>query len=377
MQKVVLVLGDTVTALSTLRALKSLKTEGYQIWLASTHRDENIAYRSNVPDRKIIFSEGLLTGLETLAKGSKVKPILLMTRDDEVTTISRHRDRLAPIYTFLLPEHKLVETLMQKSKFSDFAIEKGLTIPKTVFVHRENDLDYLERELEYPFILKPYLLHAVQIDNIKQLNDMKKDWEPVRYESMIAQEFIQGDDDSLFFCFLLFNQKCQLVHSMFARKLRQWPISYGTTSLAVTLEDERFKKEVQKFVQVLRGPGYYSIEFKYDSDQGHFLIMEPTVGRFNQQVALSVAAGVNFPLAMVRLLSSEAIIEKPQINNILWIYESNDLLSWTQSGRKYGYLRNFVKPHVKALFSHTDPKPFFFEVYSMGRKRIHKIFKHV
>ena len=46
MGKVVIVLGRTVTALSTLRALKPIKKEGYKIMLATTDTKENIALHS-------------------------------------------------------------------------------------------------------------------------------------------------------------------------------------------------------------------------------------------------------------------------------------------------------------------------------------------
>ena len=105
MEKVVIVLGNTVTALGVLRACKPLKKAGYQIYLVSTGREDNIAGRSNISDKKIVLANGLVNGLVNLARTFTGKPILLFTRDDEVVEISKNRENLAAHYRFLLPDH--------------------------------------------------------------------------------------------------------------------------------------------------------------------------------------------------------------------------------------------------------------------------------
>ncbi|MCB0676732.1 MAG: hypothetical protein KDC30_08595, partial [Saprospiraceae bacterium] len=101
MEKTVVVLGKTVTALGTLRALKPLRREGYRIVLATTDTTENIALHSNIPDRKVVFSDGLVTGLLDLAAEFSGKPALLFTRDADIVEVSEQRELLEPHYRFL------------------------------------------------------------------------------------------------------------------------------------------------------------------------------------------------------------------------------------------------------------------------------------
>ena len=378
MDKVVVVLGNTVTALSTLRSLRPLKKEGYKIISASTSRKDNIAYHSNISDQKIIFNNGLTEGLLTLAKkNTGSRPLLLFTRDDEVVEISKNRELIEPCYRFILPENPVVETLMEKSKFTEFAVSNELTIPQTIFINNEPALKNASRVLAYPFIVKPYLMHAARIDNEDELHRLIKKLEPVHYHAMIAQKYIEGSDDQLYFCFALIDQHGKMVHKMMARKLRQWTVSDGTTSLCVTVENDDLMREVEKTIGLIDMVGFFSIEFKYDQNTGRYYIMEPTIGRFNQQVALTMASSVNFPMAMVRLLEEKKIEITPQKNGIYWIYESNDLFSYFNSDTDYGYLKNFFKPSVKVLCSANDPMPVMYEVASLGKKKINKIVRNV
>lgn len=376
MKKVVIVLGNTITALGTLRACSSLKKEGYAIWLVSTSRKDNIAIRSGIPDKKIVLSGGVVAGLLNLGQQLDSKPILLFTRDDEVVEISRSQEQLLKYYRFLLPESSLVDVLMEKVKFSEFAQKTGLPIPKTEYITDEAGLLSIGERIQFPVIVKPYLMHAVKVADAGQVNALTEKLKPINYLSMVAQEFIEGADDQLYFCFLLFNEHGEVVRKMYARKLRQWPVSYGTTSLAVTMENPKLAAAVDQFIKTVDVRGFCSVEFKYDERNDRFLIMEPTIGRFNQQIALTIASGVNFPLAVVRLLSGEKVDSVAQKNGVLWIYESNDFFSFLKAGRTHGYFANFFKPHVSVLFAFNDLTPIMYEFADMFRKKMRKIFRH-
>ena len=305
------------------------------------------------------------------------KPILLFTRDDEVVEISTNREQLKQYYRFLLPDDHIVQMLMEKVKFAQYADTKKLLIPKTELINDISGLLTIDSRIPFPIIIKPYLMHSIKVDDQTGVIKLSQKLGPINYQSMVAQEYIEGNDDQLYFCFLLYDKEGKLVRSMYARKLRQWPVSYGTTSLAITVEDPRLAHAVEQFTTAIDMRGFCSIEFKYDASKDRFLIMEPTVGRFNQQIALTVASGVNFPAAMVDLLSGNTLENQKQVNGILWIYESNDLLSFLKSKRKYGYFNNFFKRHVSVLFDSKDPAPAWWEIKDLAKKKFKKIFRHV
>jgi len=376
MGKTIVVLGWTVTALSTLRAVKPLKKLGYEIILAAGSRKSNIALHSNVSDRRLVFEGGLVEGLLRIGPSFPSKPILLLTDDYDVVEISHRREELKQYYNYLLPTHSTVRMLMEKSNFTRFALANDLPIPETIFINSEDDLRNAHERISFPFIVKPYLKHASKVDNQIQIEQLIRRLDRSHYQSAIVQRYVEGEDDNLFFVFLVFDEMGSLIHRMIARKLRQWPISYGTTSLAKTVDNERLWTETEKFIRAVDVVGYCSIEYKYDQITDRFYIMEPTIGRFNQQIALSVSSGVNIPLAMVKLISGETITMRDQKNDVFWIYESNDLLSFFKSKTRYGYLANFLKPSVKVLMDWRDFKPILYEVWMLAGKRIRKILRY-
>ena len=373
MRRPVVVLGWTVTALGTLRALRKLDRLHYELILASRSKKENIAYHSNVPDKKYIIGNNLVQGLMDMRENFHVNPLLVLTSDADVVDINNNRDELEKHYRFLLPDKNTVETLMEKGLFQVHACANNLQTPFTAHIHNEDELKNIPKVVSFPIIVKPFLLHAKKIEDESQLQEYIRTLKPIHYSSMVVQQYIEGGDDQLYFVFLLFDEKSNLVHRMIARKLRQWPLSYGTTSLATTVSNDDLRNQVDQFISGLKMVGYCSIEYKYDVSTNKFYIMEPTIGRFNQQIALTEKAGINFPLALVKLLSREEVNFKEQANGVLWIYESNDLMAYFKKAGSYKYLGNFFKRHVNVLFAFYDILPFFYEIFMLASKKIKKL----
>ena len=376
--KCIIVLGFSVTALSTLRCIRHLKKEGFKIILAGTDCKEKIAWYSNIPDKKFVFKDDLISGLLAIKDSlPSSKPLLLLTQDKDVVEISESREMIESFFTLLLSPKEVVETMMEKTKFTRYALSQDLSVPVTSFVSEKNELISNENKINYPVIVKPYLVHATKVFNKQELRVLIDKLESLNYKSLIVQEYIEGNDDNLFFCFLLFDHAGKLVHKMIAQKLRQWPVSYGTTSLAKTTINIALERELDKFITSTELKGFCSIEYKYDQIRDKFFIMEPTIGRFNQQVALTAKSGVNFPIAMVKVLLGQQVGIIKQTNEVYWIYESNDIFSYFKSPKNYGYFRIFFKPHINVLFSLSDPLPIINEIQMLAKKKLRKLVKHV
>lgn len=378
--KTIIVLGFSITALGTLRGLKNLKSQGFSIILLGIRDGHKIALKSNIPDEKyIVDADSIVDALLIEKKKFRGRPALLFTQDDQIVDISWRQDELKDHYSFLLPDSSQIDLLMEKTQFTSFALNNDLKIPETTFINNSAQLSEAAEVTGFPLIIKPYLKHALKAHNQNDLKEIISNLKPVNYKSCIAQKFIPGKDDNLFFCFLLFDSTSNLVCHMLAQKLRQWPISHGTTSLARTVSNERIMKHVERFFKCFQIKGFCSIEFKYDADTDDFYIMEPTIGRFNQQVALTYGCGVNFPVIFsLTLLGLEPDAIPEQRNDVYWIYESNDWFSYRKSpGNNYGYLRNYRRNHVNVLMSGSDPGPVFYEISSLFKKKLKKIFAYV
>lgn len=364
--KEIIVLGFTQCSLSTLRCLRELKQKNIRIWSIGEKNGEYPAYFSFISDKKIVFSknENIVDCLLRIKDQFSSRPLILITSDEYAVEISNRREELHKYYKFMLPSKEIVEKSMEKTRFAKYAIEKNLDIPLSFHVQNESELKKIKYKLKFPFIVKPYLTHSTKVNNEKELEELIKRLNPINYKALIVQEWVKGNDDQIYYCFLLFDRNSNPVASYLAQKLRQWPIAYGTTSLSISIKNEELVRKSIEIFKDLHMIGFCSIEYKEDIKNGKYYIMEPTVGRFNQQIAATMASGVNFPEKLIKLIENQIVDDDQQINGIYWINEINDYLSYKNSeNKKYGYLSNYLKNSIRVFFNWNDPLPVIAELF--------------
>ncbi len=94
--------------------------------------------------------------LESIAKGfNGSKAALFLTSDDQVREVSENRERLYGNYSFNLPDRGVLETLMDKGLFADYAAARKLPVPETFFIKNADDTARVAERIKYPCILKP------------------------------------------------------------------------------------------------------------------------------------------------------------------------------------------------------------------------------
>src|SRR5262249_12115481 len=115
------------------------------------------------------------------------------------------------------------------------------------------------------------------------------------------QEWIEGGDDSIYFC-LQYRGRDAAVVSFTGRKLRSWPPRIGGTASCVSAPEYRdaLERMTDEFFSAVGFIGMCSIEFKRDTRTGQFLMIEPTVGRTDFQEEVATLNGVNIPVAAYR-----------------------------------------------------------------------------
>lgn len=123
-----------------------------------------------------------------------------------------------------------------------------------------------------------------------------------------------------------------------------------------------------RFAQELQLRGYVSVEFKRDSRDGTYRVIEVTPSRTWYPHYLGVAVGVNIPkLWYDDLMGNElpAEVVRPRRERVRWVDEYRDLISAASDWREgklslskwigsYARVRSFV------LFSPRDPLPALF-----------------
>lgn len=318
---------------------------------------------------RALQGEVLVEELLRLSSGqfSGARPVLLLTQEESVKTISHHRDRLSALYRFSLPTVDLVDTLQHKEGFQRLAERLDSPIPPLVHVRMLADLPALEA-LRYPVVIKPgernseyghQFKKAYRVDSASEAVDLVRRILPVMAD-LVVQEWIEGPDSCIYFCLQYLDRQGQVAASFTGRKIRSWPPQVGGTASCVAAPevDAELSAMTARFFQAAGVIGMASMEYKRDSRSGEFRMVEPTVGRTDYQEEVATLNGVNLPHAawcseLGLPFPAPTVCERP----VVWRVRSEDRQSAGAQGQPagQGYPRG---SHVAdALWRWRDPLP--------------------
>ncbi len=376
---------DCITGLQTARILA-----GHDIPIIALAKDPNHFCCQTRVCEKIIRAntagEEFIEVLEALGPQLSQKAVLYPCTDMSVLTISRHRHRLAAWYHVVLPEPEVVEMLMDKVSFYTYAQEKGLPIPKTFLLKNRNDAEAAANELTFPCIMKPPMktptwekhtrAKVYKVTNPEEflaLYDQCSGWADL----LMVQEWIEGNDATLYSCNCYFNACSEPMVTFVARKLRQWPPQTGTSCLGEECRNDFVLEEsILLFRSVnYRGLGY--VEMKRDERTGKHFIIEPNIGRPTGRSAIAEAGGVELLYTKycdVLGLPLPANREQ-KYKGVKWIYLQHDIPSalhyWKRGELTLReWWRSVRGARRDAVFSWTDPAPFWYSLWKVARQLV-------
>lgn len=329
-----------------------------------------------------VNGQPLIETLVDLGKTFEEKAVLFPSADPQVLLISENREQLAPYYHFGLPSKDVVKLLLDKTAFAPFAEKSGFLTPSTLLVDRMTDINRSTEGLKYPCILKPFcrtqqwkqdnrekkVLFIEDEDSLLRLLPKAFLWA----DRLVLQEWIAGADSEIYFCLMYFDADAEPRATFVGRKIRQWPPEAGSTASAEKKFNSTVLEESLRLFKAVGYQGLGSVEYKFDSQDQKFKIMEPTVGRPNLQSYLAVANGINIPYVAYCDLIGRPVtqLDHPALPGpVKWINEWSELRSarfYLQRGdltlkEWYTSVRG---THSYSLFSVSDPLPF---VLTIGR----------
>lgn len=298
------VVGGEVNGLGVVR---SLARGGVPIVVADTTRRHAGMWSRFA--RQCVFEhlsgKPFVDELLALQAGLGVRPVLILTDEMSVHTVSEYRDALAPHYRFRLPAPDMVSTLYNKAAFQAFAEAHDLPVPRTVILEREADIAKMA-DLGMPVIAKPADKHPVHFGQVERINWLDKFDEAAAAcrrmlnaaGPIVVQEWIEGPDSGICFALFYCNPATGSRRIFFGRKIAAHPPGLGSTAVCVPAAEETdlLRPVTEKFLDITGYQGLGSLEFKWDARRDRFVIIEPTVGRTDWQEEIATLNGVNLPL---------------------------------------------------------------------------------
>jgi D-aspartate ligase len=357
------VVGDTVNSLGVVR---SLARAGIPVYLACDTRFCPAGLSRHctllrVPDLK---GQGLVDGLLSIAGRIGEKAVLILSSDLQVVAVSRARAALEAHYFLALPTETMVDVLVDKAKFQAYAEEIGLRVPRAVVLDRGHDEQALDA-LSMPVVLKPadkalalagVVERATRADTLAEARAVARRMRRAA-SSVVVQEWIDGNDDDIYFTLFVCDGQARIVALFTGRKMICAPPLVGTTALCVaaTEEHQALAAQTQAFVTHSHYRGIGGLEFKRHRRTGEFVVVEPTVGRTDWQEEIATLCGVNIPAIAHRTALGEPVESVGPIDPVV---------AWRASFR-YRPRAGALPPGTRIVDGHfrrADPLPGVYSV---------------
>jgi D-aspartate ligase len=374
---------DNMTGLQTARILAR---HGIPVIALAGDRDHP-SCRTNVLQALLIAnldSGAFVDTLEEMGPTFAEKPVLFPCSDQTVRHISAARERLLPYYRMVLPDHDVVEMLMDKNRFAAYAAENGFRVPAMRELASRADAARAAQELPFPAILKPAVKapdwmartgdKVHQVENGKELLALYDRFQ--RYaDLLLVQEWVPGPDANLYSLNCYISQAGEPLVTFVARKLRQWPPQAGTSCLGEEVRNDEVLAESMRFFASVgyRGLGY--MEMKRHALTGDHYMIEPNIGRPTGRSAIAEAGGV--PLLYTMYCDAVGLpLPEPRAqrySGVKWIYLRRDLQSafyyWRRGELTFAEWRDSIRGRKGyAVYDPADMRPFFADLSSTLRK---------
>lgn len=382
-----LVVGDDVAALNVIRSLGRHGIDVYVMGSNPSNYGAVSRYARFVLCENVSVEKKFVSNLLEISRQVGKNMVLFITSDLHVLFVSRNRELLKQYYEFVLPDHEVIETLMNKRNFYDFADRHGFCLPKTFFSEDRDDFEEVAPTIPYPCVAKALYHTRYWIDHVppnkkvikaeslvhlrQELTDLAALDQP-----LIFQEWIPGGDKQIYFCLAYLNRQGEPLALFTGRKLRQYPSLTGVTSLAESIRCQRLIEKTLKVLNAAGCKGLCSLEFKYNSTDSSFRITEPTVGRVDLQEGICTQAGLDLIfLAYEDALGISQSFRAHYQTGIKWINEPFELNAFLahirQSGNKVGeFFRPYQGRRSFALLAADDPIPFLLFLKWAGKRQL-------
>jgi len=324
-----------------------------------------LAQREAVVERLLRSGEELMRML-----GTRVP--LFYGDDDYLVLVQEFRTALSARYVFLLNDAPLAGALHNKALFQALAERRGLPVPRRL------DWDTLEA-FDAPVLIKPNLKTAWSSSPVydKLFGRAGKarifsSGRAARHNTLVQrlaqelafQEYVPGDDRSLWSFHGFADEKSELLASFVGRKIRTYPALTGDSSYLELAQDDAVVELGRDIVARLGLKGLFKIDFKRNDVTGRLHLLEINA-RSTLWHYLGAKNGVNLA-AVAYDYVTRGVRPAPASarTKYRWLCLWLDWRAFRASrlGVMPWIASLFQAPKVYDLFAWDDPLPFLFHL---------------
>ena len=315
------------------------------------------------------------------AKEIGKRSILIHTTDYGSSWLAENADSLSEGYIFPKLQAQTVRELANKKEMYFLAKKYGVPTPEACFPTSIDEVDKFADSVIFPVVMKemyrsgsPRFGKRMFIANTKpELLNFYKLHEDFSDPNFMLQEYIPGEDDSIWMFNGYFNDKSDCLFGITGRKIRQSPIHKGVTSLGICLENTAVDQMTRHFMKSIGYKGILDIGYRYDARDGKYKVLDVNP-RIGSSFRLFVASnGLDVARAAYLDLTGQSVPHSKIIEGRKWFVEDRDLIS---SIRYYSektltikqWMTSFRGVQESAWFAWDDLLPFFLQTAISSRK---------
>ncbi len=290
------------------------------------------------------------------------KPVILPCGIDTLLKLSECKEEVSSFAQIAVPDFDKITLANDKASLMAFAKDIGIKVPFTTTLENET-VEQLSDRITLPVVIKFRAGELLGLDPSERYKIIRDRDSFIReftrmhalQEFPLVQQYIEGDG---FGVSAVFGKDHKPLQVFCHKRLREYPISGGPSSLCESIWDEKLVDSAVKLLKALSWEGVAMVEFK-----GEYLMeINP---RFWGSLALAPIAGCNMPHALYRAALGEVC------ENISLSYEKGrkmqfflqdtlSVLSHIKAGRVkvlFKYLLDLLNPKVKdGVFKLSDLK---------------------
>jgi predicted ATP-grasp superfamily ATP-dependent carboligase len=307
------------------------------------------------------------------------KPDVFYPIEDVVLSLCvQHPERWKPHTRALLPGPAELERAYDKWQTIQVAQSVGVPVPRSYCPDTIHEVSGIPHAESNEWVIKPrkgsgsrgvrYVENHAQLLSVYQEVSRK-------YPRPIIQERIPSGGSAVGVFFLLGNDRKPL--AVFShRRIREYPITGGPSTLCESFRDDALIRQSLKLVKELDCIGVSMVEYKFDSRSNQYLLMEVNP-RFWGSLQLAIYASVDFPALyhMATLgMKVEPVLEYPLGLYSRWLWPG-DILHFLANPERFHLQPSFFKfrdPKLTYDISWNDPGPILGIVIEGLRKLINK-----
>lgn len=354
----------------TLAIVRALSCSGIKVgvgertWMAPALLSRCVNHRYVYPslDR---YPDAFLNWLLRTIKSHKYD-VLIAPEEETSLLIAQHFADLSPHIHIPLAPYKTIAFARNKFNLLSHAHKLGIPCPNTRISNASEDDNCVDSEMSFPVVLKSVIGSGGRgIRYIFDKDVFKAHCSAMRtkYGSFLIQEYIPGNEH--YGVSVIFNNRNQMRSAFVHKKLRQYPITGGVSTYAVSVKFPRLVEIAETVLASIKWYGSANVEFKIDQRDNKPKLMEVNP-RLWGSMQLAVSSGINVPYLLYQLAMDGDI-------PACFEYKTEVKFRWFMYGDFVNFIENYMtqrkvdldnfklfeKNSYHATWSLSDPLPFF------------------